>query len=744
MRSFLACLAAALASIPANAAAAVPGSLPPTPRAASSSAAARWRSEASAVRIVRDEWGIAHVIGRSDADAVFGAMYAQAEDDFHRIEHNYLVALGRLAEAEGDAAIYGDLRQRLFVDPDGLRRAYGRSPEWLRALMRAWADALNFYLSVHSEVKPAVITHFEPWMALAFTEGSIGGDIASINLRQLAQFYRDRDARSAAAAPRGLAESGAEEAALGGSNGFAIAPQLSASGHALLWINPHTSFYFRAELQMTSDAGLDVYGAATWGQFFIYQGFNSRNGWMHTSYGGDAVDEYAETLVLFGGRRFYRYGARLRPLRSVVIPLKVRRGAGFVTRRFTVYRTHHGPIVRADGDKWIAVRMLVDPVHALEQSYLRTKTTDYTSFRRTQDMRTDTSNNTVYADADGNIAYFHGNFIPRRDARFDYTRPVDGSNPATEWRGAHPLADTITLFNPSNGWIQNTNNWPFSAAGAQSPKRENYPRYMWTRGENPRGLHAVEVLGHIRDVTLERLIAAGYDPHLTAFEALLPPLLDAYDRLAADDSRRHELQGPIAALRAWDLRTSADSEGETLAIFWGQALLDANAEPARAARETTYDFLLEHLTDEARLGALAQAAAQLERDFGRWRLPWGEVNRYQRLTGDIVQPFDDLKPSLRVGFAPGEWGALASFDSTKPRTTKHIFGTTGNSFIAAVEFGPAVRAKALMTGGESGDAASPHFSDQAQMYCEGRFRDVWFSIPDVMAHAQRQYHPGEP
>jgi acyl-homoserine-lactone acylase len=725
--------AAALASAPARAA---PAHSPP----ASASEAARWRNEASAVRIVRDPWGIAHVYGRSDADAVFGAMYAQAEDDFHRIEHNYLVALGRLAEAEGESATYSDLRQRLFIDPVELRRAYAQSPGWLKSLMRAWADGLNFYLFVHSEVKPAVIARFEPWMALSFTEGSIDGDIESVDLARLAQLYPEKDAPTAAIAPYGPAA-----ARLGGSNGFAIAPRLSASGHALLWINPHTSFYFRAELQMASDEGLDAYGAATWGQFFIYQGFNARNGWMHTSYGGDAIDEYAETVVDSATGRFYRYGGGLRPIQSVSIDLQVKSGGGFITRGFTVYRTHHGPIVRAEADgAWIAVKILVDPVRALEQSYLRTKTRDYASFRKTQDMRTDTSNNTVYADADGNIAYFHGNFIPKRDPRFDYTRPVDGSNPATEWQGPHALAETITLLNPSNGWIQNTNDWPFSAAGTESPKRENYPAYMWTRGENPRGLHAVEVLEHIHDVTLDGLIAAGYDPHLTAFDALLPKLLQAYDRPGADDPRRRDLAEPIAALRAWNRRTSADSVAETLAIFWGQGLMDAHGAQARAAHRPTYDFVLEHLTDQESLEALHEAVARLERDFGRWRLAWSEVNRYQRLTDDIVQPFDDSRPSIPVGFAPRQWGALASFDSAKPRTTKRIYGSEGNSFIAAVEFGPTVRAKALMTGGESGDPASPHFGDQARMYCEGRFRDVWFTAQDVEAHAQRRYHPGEP
>ncbi len=713
--------------------------------------ASRWHRRARAATILRDPWGIAHVVGQSDADVIFGAMYAQAEDDFTRIERNYLVALGRLAQAEGESALYSDLRQRLFIDTAQLRRHYQRSPAWLKTLMVAWADGLNFYLASHPEVHPKVIRRFDPWMALSFTEGSIGGDIETVDLDKLAAFYGPRTRPPAAR--RAVPDSAAAppiDSAPGGSNGIAIAPSRSASGHALLWINPHTSFYFRAELQMTSEQGLDVYGALTWGQFFVYQGFNAHNGWMHTSYGGDAIDEYAETIVEqprcrgSGKVPCYRYGAGVRRLQVDRITLGVKDAAGQTSRTFTVYHSHHGPIVRAEGGKWIAVKILEDPVRALAQSYLRTKTTNYASFRSIQEMRTDTSNNTVYADGDGTIAYFHGNFIPRRDPRYDFTRPVDGSDPATEWRGPHRLDETITLLNPSNGWIQNTNNWPFSAAGAQSPKRENYPAYMWTRGENPRGIHAVELLRNIRNVTLDTLIATAYDAHLTAFEALLPPLLNAYDRLSAQDPRRMSLQGPIESLRSWNRRTGEDSEPTALAIFWGQRLIDRNAGKARDAGMPVYDYLLENLSDEERLDALGAAMTTLADDFGTWRTRWGEINRFQRLTDDIVQPFDDAKPSLPVGFAPSKWGALASFDSVKPRATKRIYGSEGNSFVAAVEFGPTVRAKAIMSGGESGDPSSPHFTDQATMYTEGRFRDVLFTRQDVMAHAQRRYHPGAP
>jgi acyl-homoserine-lactone acylase len=704
----------------------------------------RWHLHAEHVRIVRDNWGIAHIYGKSDADTVFGAMYAQAEDDFGRIEHNYLDGLGLLAQAEGETAVYSDLRQRLFVDPRRLQRLYRDSPVWLRTLMVAWSDGLNYFLWKHPAVTPKVIRRFEPWMALSFTEGSIGGDIESIDLGKLREFYGAQPtpaARTANAPSAASAANAAAELFPGGSNGFAIAPSRSASGHALLWINPHTSYYFRSELQMVSERGLNVYGAATWGQFFIYQGFNAHNGWMHTSYGGDAIDEYAETIVHKADGLYYRYGSALRKLRVSQITVPYKLGSGLAYRKFTVYHSHHGPIIRAENDRWIAIKILQDPVPALAQSYLRTKTTDYASFRKIQDMRTDTSNNTVYADADGTIAYFHGNFIPRRDPTFDFTHPVDGSNPATEWRGAHALEDTITLLNPSSGWIQNTNNWPFAAAGAASPKRENYPVYMWIKGENPRGIHAVEVLSNIHDVTLDSLIAAGYDSHLTAFDVLLPPLLQDYDGLAADDARRAALQDPIASLRSWNRRTSADSVPTALAIFWGQEMRERKGPEARDADEPLYDYLVDHLTAPERLDALTAAVAKMQRDFGRWQTPWGEINRYQRLTDDIVQPVDDAKASLPVGFASSNWGALASFDTTYPRKTKKIYGSIGNSFVAAVEFGPTVHAKAIMSGGESGDPASPHFTDQAQMFTEGRFRDVLFSPADVLTHTERSYRP---
>jgi acyl-homoserine-lactone acylase len=709
----------------------------PAPRAHEGDVA-RWEREARNVAIVRDDWGIPHVHGKTDADAVFGAIYAQAEDDFNRVETNYLNAMGRLAEAEGESAVWQDLRMKLFIHPDSMKARYAASPAWLKRLMNAWADGLNYYLYTHPRVTPRVITRFEPWMALSFTEGSIGGDIESVSLEELRAFYGDSAGRPA---PLEVSSQPAEPS---GSNGFAIAPSNTVNGRALLLINPHTSFFFRAELQMTSDEGLNAYGAATWGQFFIYQGFNDRVGWMHTSTGADAVDEYAETVVRKGGRLYYRYGREERPLAAARITVPYQTAGGMATKTFTVYRTHHGPIVRAAGGKWISIRLMEKPVEVLSQSFLRTRARTLAAYRKVMELHANSSNNTVYADADGHIAYFHPQFVPRRDARFDWTAPVDGSDPATEWRGVHGVEDSPHVIDPPNGWIQNTNDWPYSAAGPYSPKQADFPAYMDEAGESPRGLHAIRVLEGRKDFTPERLRDAAFDSYLTAFARLVPPLLAAYDAATDGDSLKARLAEPVAVLRAWDYRWSAGSVATSLAVYWGDALSALTQGDVRAAGMTGYDYMATRATAEQRLGALAAAVGRLTRDFGTWKTPWGEINRFQRLTGDIVQPFSDSAPSIPVPFTSARWGSLASFGARTYPGTKRMYGTYGNSFVAVVEFGKdSVRAVAVTAGGESGDPRSKHFNDQAERYAEGRLRDVYFYPGQLEGHTERAYHPGE-
>lgn len=708
----------------------------------------RWEDTATNVTILRDRWGIAHIYGVSDADTVFGTLYAQAEDDFNRVETNYINAMGRLAEAEGESQLYRDLRMKLFIDPLDLRAQFDASPEWLQELMVAFADGLNYYLHTHPEVEPRVIDKFEPWMALSFTEGSIGGDIERVNIQRLQEFYDD----GAMVAQAELPFDGEPR----GSNGFSIAPENTLNGNALFLINPHTSFFFRSELHMVSEEGLNAYGAVTWGQFFIYQGFNENTGWMHTSSRADAIDEYLETIEQREDGYYYQYGEGLRRLREKIITLPYKDGDEISQREVTAYFSHHGPIIREEDGRWVSIALMQEPTKALTQSYARTKANSYEQFAETMELRTNSSNNTVYADSDGNIAYWHGNFIPRRDPAFDWNSPLDGSNPATDWGSLHPVNEMITVFNPDNGWIQNTNNTPYNTAGpGNSPDPADYPVYMANNPENARGVHAVRVLEGKTDFTLDSLIDAAYDPLLPFFEELVPRLflitaVDSPTRVDADGNPENisiSIQSDtleyIDLLRGWDYRWSVESVETSLAVYWATQLMSDVRADANRAGINIYEYMTQNSTPSQLLTALRAAATTLRQDFGSWQVPWGEINRYQRLNGDLVQDFNDNEPSLPVGFASGRWGALASFGARTYPGTRRMYGTSGNSFVAVVEFGERLRAKAITVGGLQSDPDSPHFEDQAEMYANGEFRDVLFYREDVEANLERSYRPGE-
>jgi acyl-homoserine-lactone acylase len=698
---------------------------------------ARFEATAARVTITRDDWGIAHVRGKTDADAVFGMIYAQAEDDFNRVETNYLTALGRLAEAEGESAIWSDLRQRLFIDPDDLKRRYAASPAPLKRLMDAWADGLNYYLLTHPETRPRIIRRFEPWMTLSFSEGSIGGDIATISLQGLEAFYGVSGAKQTAEADNLLLEEPR------GSNGIALAPSVTRDGHALLLINPHTSFYFRSELQMTSEEGLNAYGAATWGQFFIYQGFNEHAGWMHTTSTVDAVDEFAETIVARDGKVFYRHGAETRAVETTPVILRYRTpDGGFAERAFDVRRTVHGPIVRAEAGRWIATSLMHKPVEALTQSFYRTKAPDLPAFLKVSALAANSSNNTLFADDKGNVALLLPQFVPKRNDRFDYTKPVDGADPAADWAGETALDALPSVINPRNGWVYNSNDGPWWAAGANSPVQSAFPRYVDTLGANARTPQALRVLDGHTGFTPQGLVDAAYDPYLPTFAALIPDLVAAYDALPSSDPRKARLADPITALRGWDFKWSATSVPTALAVNWGETAWARVAPDARAGLKTAQDVIA-ITTSAEKLAALEEVVERLTRDFGSWDVQWGEINRFQRLSSAINASFDDARPSFPVPFTSAQWGSLASFGAQRYANTRKVYGSNGNSFVAVVEFGPRVRARAVSAGGASGDVASRHFNDQIERYAKGDLRNVYFYPDELTGHIERTYRPGE-
>jgi acyl-homoserine-lactone acylase len=699
----------------------------------------RLQAKAKAVTIIRDNWGIPHIYGKTDADVVFGLLYAQCEDDFKRVEMNYIEKLGRSAEVKGESEIHNDLQIRLLIDSADAIRDYQNSPAWLKKLMDAYSDGINYYLYTHPSVKPALLTYFQPWYALLWTDGSIGAiNTGGATVTELRNFYpTDTKASAAVIEPY-------REPLPSGSNGFAFAPSRTASGKAILYINPHVTFYFRPEVAVQSEEGLHAYGAVTWGQFFVYQGFNEHCGWMHTSSAADVADLYIEKVKKQDDGYVYEYDGRTRKVMEKTVIINYVSGGRLLSRAFKTYYTHHGPIMAARNGQWLAVKAMNRSMQSLIQSWQRTKADGLESYKKTMDLVSNTSNNTVFADDKGNIAYWHGNFMPKRDPSLNWSKPVDGSTSKTEWQGMHNAEEVVHVYNPASGWIQNCNSTPYTVSGNSSPKKTDYPAYMAPDGENFRGVNAAKVLDAGTQYTIDKVIKAGYDPHLAAFDVLVPALLKAYGNMNAGDADHALLKEPMQLLSNWDKNTGVNSVATTLAIEWGQKLMPTIMRSTRDGDqvEKTKQFAAEADAKQL-LTPMVAVIKDLQQKFGNWQIPWGDINRYQRLSGNLTETYDDNKPSIPSGFAPSTWGCLPSFVSRSFNGTKKYYGYNGNSFICAVEFGKTVKAKSLLAGGESGDINSKHFGDQAEMYTKGIFKDVLFYKADVLKYVEKTYHPGD-
>ncbi len=696
---------------------------------------------AQQVTIIRDNWGIPHVYGKTDADAVFGLLYAQCEDDFKRIEMNYIEKLGRLSEIKGQSVLYNDLEIRLLIDADEAKADYKKAPVWLKKLLNSYADAINFYLYKHPEVKPALLTHFEPWFPLLWTDGSIGAiSTADLTTVELKAFYSGNNNK--------VAYVEREKNVQTGSNGFAFSPSKTADGNAILYINPHTTFYFRPEVQVTSEEGLNAYGAVTWGQFFVYQGFNNNCGWMHTSSNVDVADMYAEKIITKNNKLFYEFDKKLLPVLEKEITINYTENGKLIPKKFKTYFTNNGPIMAKRDGKWISLKSNNRSMTSLIQSWVRTKSTNFEEYKKAMDLKANTSNNTVYADNKGNIAYWHGNFIPIRDKNLNWAKVVDGSVSSTQWKGLHEVNQTVHIYNPINGWLQNCNSTPYSVAGENSPKKENYLPYMAPDGENFRGINAVRLFSKGDNYTLDKVIADGYDTKLSIFEILIPSLITVFEKsIKPSDPDYADLTESITILKNWDYYAKENSIATTLAVEWAYKLdpiiLKAYINEGELDQiENTKNFA-KNATAAQLIPQLQSVLNELKLKWGTWKIAWGEINRFQRSNGDIDLKYDDSKPSLPIPFGPGSWGSLPSFKSSYQNDSKKRYGYNGNSFVCAVEFGSKIKAKSLLAGGNSGDPVSKHFADQAEMYQKGEFKEVLFYKEDVIKNAEKTYHPGK-
>ncbi len=702
----------------------------------------RYQKQAENVTIFRDNWGIPHVYGKTDADAVFGLLYAECEADFKRVEKNYLEVMGRQSEAYGESFLYNDLQIRLIEDSADALNDYKICPLWMQKLLDAFADGVNYYLYKHPEVKPFVLKRFKPWFPLMFTDGSVSAtSTGGIRLGEIQNFYLPNHPGSTAMIDK------ADAVPQWGSNGFAIAPSRTASKNAMLYINPHVPFYFRMEVQLVSQEGLNAYGAVTWGQFFVYQGFNEHCGWMHTSSAADVADLYEEKVSQKEGVWFYEYDKQLKPVKTKEMVIRYKKDSSLLNVTLTGFYTQHGPVMGSRNGSWLSLKEYNRSINALLEAWLITKANNFSAYKQAMELRANTTNNTVYADDRGNIAYWHGNFMPKRNPSLDWSLPVSGEISATEWQGIHSLDEIVHIYNPSSGWIQNCNSTPFSVAGSSSPERTAYPVYMAPDDQNPRAINAIRLLSQENNFTIDKLIAVGYDHYLSAFDILLPGLFKAYGEDSLSDSIKKHLDEPMRSIKFWDRNASISSVPTTLAIWWANKLAQRLPDTKSAVLYSNAVGRLNELamitSNKEKLDDFEAVIKDLEKRYGSWKIPWGEINRYQRNTGGLTEKFDDLLPSLPVGFCSSRWGSLPAFESRAFPGTKNFYGVSGNSFIAAVEFGKRLKAKSVVTGGQSNDPGSPHFMDQASQFLGGKFKDVLFYKEDLMKQLEKKYHPGE-
>jgi acyl-homoserine lactone acylase PvdQ len=699
------------------------------------------KQRAKGVEIVKDTYGVPHIYAKTDADAVFGMLYVQCEEFFDKVESSLIGRLGRSAELEGENALSRDLWTHMFIDSTQAIELYKKTPDWLKKLCDAHAAGINYYLITHPTVKPKMLTRVEPWVVLMNNVPAMGG--SNVSDADFRAFYLNGIAKGPSGSPSFTAEPPKND----GSNGWVLAPSRTKDKKAILLINPHSEYYGRIEVQVVSDEGLNSYGAPFLGQFNIFQGFNEFCGWMHPVSLSDAKDLYAEDIVRQNGKLMYRYNGSLRPVDSTTHSLRYKSGNGFKTKTVTTYRTHHGPVVYMTATHWITLKTYEPNIELLTMNWQKMKARNMKEFTDALNIRAMVGSNVLYADKEGNIAYWHGNFVPKKNPLLDWKRPVDGTTSATEWTGTHALGEIPQYINPANGWLQNCNSTPLYGAGVLDTVMLKLPIYMLPDGHTPRAVHAVRVLTPLKNATMDDVIKASYDPYLPSSERFIPGLIAAYNAMTSD-SLRNKLAQPIDILKKWDFKTDTNSVATTLAVHWLEKViqLDMTRLPKPTTTEEQYSLTngaamtTEFLSPQEQVRALAQVVAELEKEFGTWQVSWGQDNRFQRTADN--EPSDD-KPSWAVPATPGFMGSLNAYVSRKTPKTHKRYGITGNTFVAAVEFGDKLRAKTILTGGASSDPASPHYTDQVRGYIDGAYKEIYFYKDDVYKHAKKIYHPGD-
>jgi len=698
---------------------------------------------ARSVTIHRDSFGVPHIFGKTDASVVFGLMYAQCEDNFWQLETDLTRAIGRAAEIDGEKWLASDLAYRAFEVEKLSKAEYERMPAKSKALCDAFAAGLNYFITRNPQIKTRMITRFEPWHILAMNRmGRVSG-LSRIGLRLNEIRFGSLESTGAPQISRGdtdldltalrswFDEMKAEP--LEGSNMWAIAPSKSASGAAMLLINPHVGFFGggqRYEAHLLSDEGLNVYGFAILCTPYIRSGFTQNLGWSHTNNYADTADAYLETFDDPENPLAYRYGGGYRTAVEWTEEVKVKTANGVETRRYRFRKTHHGPIIGARDGKQVAARAAkLEEGGELQQRFAMNRARNFAEFKAALSQLALIGSNTIYADRAGNIFYVHGNAIPRRDPKFDWTKPVDGDKAETEWQGYHGLDELPQVFNPKSGFAQNCNSTPFLTTLEGNPRKEDFRPYIAPEEDTPRAKSSRRILAEKEKFTFDEWTRAATDTTANEAATAVKRMTAAWLELQKEDKALFDkLRPAIKELSDWDGMARTDSAPATLFLLTAE----------RANRDG------KNLDYDVRLRLLETVMNDLEKTFGTWRVAWGEINRLQRVHTSGDEPFSDERQSWPVMGGPGAAGLVFTYNARAEKGQKRRYGTSGNTFVAVIEFGKQIRARSALVFGQSADPKSPHYNDQAELYAQGKFKDVRFTPKEIKSNLERSYHPGDP